>query len=148
MKPAVALLAVTLGLAGCGSAPLSFVEGMPQTRADGTLYPVRVVSVDGAIEFGGPAKPVQLSPGPRWLVLEAAPGQGARSGVQKSFVFKVEPCTHYVLAARRHSPMDADWSLVVDRKEPVQACNANDELAKAKQSDGATRAAPSASSPQ
>lgn len=145
LKSACGPLVAVLVLAGCAAAPLSFVEGVPQTRADTSLYPVRVVSVDGSMNFGGPEKRVQLAPGPRWLVLEAAQGQGARKVVQKAFAFKVEPCTHYFFAARRASPMDTDWSLVVERKEPVSGCNVEEELKKAGQTAGASGAAAGAS---
>src|SRR5205085_6153200 len=82
LKTRIGLCASMAALAGCASAPLSFVDGVPQTRTDPTLYPVRVVSVDGSIQFSSPGKPVQLSPGPRSLVFEAAPGQGARGPMQ------------------------------------------------------------------
>ncbi len=61
-------------LAACAAAPLSFVEGTPQTRADPTLDPVRVVSIDGSIQFSKAGTAIQVSPGPRWMVFEAEPG--------------------------------------------------------------------------
>lgn len=128
-------------LAGCQTAPLSFLDGQPLTQADTSLYPVQVVSVDGRIQF---RNPVQVAPGPRWLTLEAAPGAGARTGVQRSFVFKVEPCTRYRLAARRTSPMASDWSLVIDSKETVTSCDPATELRNAatQASDAAPPQAP------
>lgn len=146
-KPNLLLSSAVLLLAGCASAPLSFVEGMPLTQADPSLYPVRVVSIDGSQQFSKPSTPIQLFPGQRWLVLEAAPGKSARRVVQKSYALKVEPCTRYVFAARRASPMDSDWSLVVDRTEPVSGCNAEEELRKAAQENGATGPAAAAGSP-
>lgn len=136
-----------LVLAGCASAPLSFVEGVPQSRADSTLSPVRVVSVDGSIQFGGPGKPVQVSPGPRWMVFEAALGQGTRT-VQKSFLLKVEPCSRYFFAAKKKSPLDSDWSLIVDKKEAVVGCDVEEELKKAGLPSGAASSAPAASGPR
>lgn len=123
-------VAVT-NLTACVFAPLSFIQGTPQTLTDFTLYPVRIVSVDGSIQFARPSKPIQISPGSRSIVFEATPGSGARNGVQKSFALKVEPCTRYFLAARRQLAMDADWSLVVDKTEAVPGCNIEDELQKA-----------------
>lgn len=123
--------ACTLALAGCASAPMSFVDAMPTPRTDTSLYPVRVVSVDGSTQFGGFDRPVQLYPGTRRLVLEAAPGRSAKGSVQKSFVLQIEPCKRYYLAAKRQSPMDADWSLVEGQKDPVAGCDVKDELRKA-----------------
>ncbi|MBX3619822.1 MAG: hypothetical protein KF891_07540 [Rhizobacter sp.] len=146
MRRSRALLAALAGaatLAGCASAPLSYLVGEPLTQTDFTLYAVSIVSVDGGIKFG--AQPVQVAPGAHWLVLQAAPGRGARSSLQKGYVLKVEPCTRYFLAARRVSPMDADWSLVIDRTETVAGCSPEEELRKAAASAPAASATSAAS---
>lgn len=123
--------AAAVVLAGCASGPLSFIEGVPLTRTDSSLYPVRIVAVDGSMHFDGPSEPVQLSPGPRHVVLEAAPSRSARKTVLKSFILQIEPCRRYYLAAQRQSSMDADWTLVEDRKEVVAGCDEAEELRKA-----------------
>ena len=129
---AIAVLISVAALAGCAStAPLSYIEGVPWTKTDPTLYPVRVVSIDSHIEFEGPSKAIMVSPGVRSLVLEAAPGESVRRHVQKPYAMRIEPCTHYYLAARKDSPIAGDWALVVDRKEPVSGCNPQEELKKA-----------------
>ena len=133
-------------LASCSTpAPLSFLESGPLTRAALDLYPVRVVAVDGSMHF---RSPVAVAPGPHWLLLEGAPPRGMRIGIQQSFVFRVEPCTRYYLAARRASPLLAEWSLVVDSTEPVTPCDPQKELEKASLSDGAGKAPPAASPAQ
>lgn len=108
---------------------MSFLHGQPKTVTDVQLYPVRVVSVDGAMQFHSP---VQVEPGPRLLVLEAAPSGSARRTEMQTFAMRVEPCTRYYLAARRTSPMAAGWQLVVDAKETVAGCDPEAELKKAK----------------
>ncbi len=119
--------ACTVTFAGCATAPLSFLDGQPRTATDIQLYPVRVVSVDGNIEF---RNPVQVAPGRRLLVLEAAGSNSARGTTQQAFVMGIEPCTRYFLAARRMSPMDANWQIVIDAKETVPGCDAADEIKK------------------
>ncbi|HET7792300.1 MAG TPA: hypothetical protein VFL64_02850 [Rhizobacter sp.] len=123
-----ATLATALVLVACTTAPLSFLVGRPLTKTDMTLYPVRVVSVDGGHDFTLPAA---VGPGVREVVLEAAPGRGALNGVQKTFMMKIEPCTRYFLAARRDSPMSSDWALVVDSTETVGGCTPEEEFRKA-----------------
>ena len=115
-------------LGGCATAPLSYLNGDLLDRSTLNRYPVRIVSVDGQIEFHNP---VQVAPGQRWVVVEAAPGSGANLRTQQSFVLKVEPCTRYYLAADRRSPLASDWQLVVERTEPVGSCNPEEELKKA-----------------
>lgn len=97
-------IAAASAVAACGTAPMSFLHGQPKTVTDVQLYPVRVVSVDGAMQFHSP---VQVEPGPRLLVLEAAPSGSARRTEMQTFAMRVEPCTRYYLAARRTSPMAA-----------------------------------------
>lgn len=131
-KLASAFAAAIVAAAGCAStAPLSFVEGVPWTKTDPTLHPLRVVGIDGHMEFDRPDTPAMVSPGVRTLVLEAAPSEGVQRHIQKTYALRIEPCTHYYLAARRDSPMQSDWTLVVDRKEPVAGCDAQEELKKA-----------------
>jgi hypothetical protein len=125
--PAAALFT----LAGCASAPLSFVDAAPTPKTDSNHYPVRVVSVDNSLQFGAFGKPVQLAPGPHRLVLEAAPAASARGTVQKTVYLTIEPCRRHLLAAHRASPLQADWSLVEMPTEPVGNCNVQDELRKA-----------------
>ncbi|HEY8047990.1 MAG TPA: hypothetical protein VIE63_02375 [Ramlibacter sp.] len=131
-RSALALVASIAALAGCAStAPLSFVEGVPWTKTDSTLFPVRVVSIDGHIEFSAPGKAIMISPGLRSLVLEAAPDEGAGRHIQKTYALPVQPCTHYYLGAKRTSALVSDWTLVVDAKEPVAGCDPKEELRKA-----------------
>ena len=132
MAGGLVALASIVAVAGCAStAPLSFIEGVPLTKTDPTLHPLRLVAIDGHMEFNRPGEPAMVSPGLRELVLEAAPSEGVHRHIQKGYSIAIEPCTHYYLAARRDSPMESDWALVVDRKEPVAGCDPNEELKKA-----------------
>lgn len=120
-------------MAACGTAPRSLVEGQPYTRTDPRLYAVYIVSVDDVGYLRSPGQAIRLAPGRRSLLLQAAPGSGAYVRVQKRVVLDVEPCTRYVLAARRDSPMASQWELVIDRKEPVAPCDPHEELQRAQQ---------------
>jgi hypothetical protein len=123
-----ASLALAAALAGCAAAPKSYIEGVPLTQADFNLYPVRVVSIDGELYFDGPKASLSVAPGVHSIVLAIAPGQGARGSTRKTFAFKVLPCTRYNLAGRRETAMSADWTLVVDRMDPVSPCDPKEEL--------------------
>lgn len=124
----LASAALAISLAGCAAAPKSYIEGVPLTQADFNLYPVRVVSIDGELYFDGPRASLSVAPGVHSIVLAIAPGKGALGSTQKTFAFKVLPCTRYNLAGRRETAMSADWTLVVDRMDPVSPCNAEEEL--------------------
>jgi hypothetical protein len=123
-----ASLALAFSLAGCAAPPKSYIEGRPLAQADFNLYPVRVVAIDGELYFDRPSASLSVAPGVHSIVLAIAPGQGARGSTQKTFAFKVLPCTRYNLAGRRENAMSADWALVVDRMDPVSPCNPEEEL--------------------
>jgi len=132
-RPAVilqSLAALCLAvLAGCGSAPLSFVDGsLYHHQTTRNRYPVRIISIDRDFSLQNPR---QLSPGPHRLVIEARPVAGFRVPMQKSYVLNIEPCTRYYLAADRDTPLTQDWNLAIDYEEPVSGCDPAKELAKA-----------------
>lgn len=127
-RTALAALAVAFLAAACATAPLSFVDGHPFGHATLNRYPVRIVAVDGQTTF---RQPVPVAPGPHTIIAEAAPGSGPNLQLQKAFVLNIEPCTHYHLAADRESPLLAEWTLVVESKDKVGACNPEEELKRA-----------------
>lgn len=115
--------------AGCASTvPLSRVQGMPGSGVDSVHFGVQVIAIDGALNTS--AVP-HVAPGPRWLVLQAAPARSAGRVPQKAIVLRVEPCKHYFLAARRESPFNSDWEPVVLRTEDVTPCDPAEEMKKA-----------------
>lgn len=110
-------LATLLG--ACASSPLSYLESTVPSVSNGELLPVRIVSVDGTLQF---SNPVAVEQGPRTLVLAAPSIRSQPRSIQKFYVLKVEVCTRYTLGAERSDPTDTDWQLVVVRKEPVAGC--------------------------
>lgn len=124
---AVALAAILLP--GCASAPLSTIDGLPFTKTNPHLYPLHVVAIDGQGNLKRSS--VQIAPGPHTLTLAAKPGKTALGMVEKTFAFKIAPCTSYHFAARRESPMQSDWELVLESTDPVVGCNADEEYKKA-----------------
>lgn len=126
---APALLAAA-ALAGCSSAPLSFInDGSVYHRQVLYRFPVRVVAVDGVYTA---FQPVPISPGTHSLLIAAAPVAGFHMPRQKTYPMTIAPCTRYYLAAQRASPLLQDWSLVVEETYPVAGCNPAQELEKAK----------------
>lgn len=128
------VLCCCLSLSSCAvftKAPLSYLEARPYSAIHSSLqYPVRVVSIDGSLQF---SMPVQIAPGERSLVLEAMPSSSARHTIQKTIHLKIAPCTRYFLLAQRDSVMQADWQLKIDSTEMVAACDPIEEAKKASQ---------------
>lgn len=125
-RTAVLVSAPTPG--ACATAPMSSLHGQPRSQWPLDHDPVRIVSVDKSPQC---QPTVLVGPGLREVVLEAAPGRGARSSTQKRFVLAVEPCTRYDLMASRKGPMDADGDLVVASKESVEGCDRQAGIEKA-----------------
>lgn len=126
---APALLAA-VALAGCSSAPLSFInDGSVYHRQVLNRFPVRVVAVDGRYTA---FQPVPISPGPHALLIAAAPVAGFHMPREKTYALTIAPCTRYYIAAQRKSPLLQDWNLVVEETYPVAGCNPAEEVEKAK----------------
>jgi hypothetical protein len=121
------LSACAAALAGCASAPLSYLESEPYFKANYRRYPVTIVSIDGDFSLQR-TRPVFA--GQHTLVVEAAPVAGFRVARQEAIAFKAQPCTRYYLAAERETSLSQEWKLVVDHTEPVAGCNRAEEIAK------------------
>ena len=124
---AAGLVAATL--AGCGTAPLSYLnDRQVYYKAVINRYPVRVVAIDGYYQT---FKPVPIAPGEHVLTIDAVPVAGFSVPVQKVYPMTIEPCMRYYLAAQRRSPVIQDWELVVEETWPVAGCDPAKELQKA-----------------
>ena len=122
--------AAMVALAGCSSAPLSYLnDGYVYHRAVLNRFPVRVVAVDGNYTA---FRPVPVAPGVHNLLIAAAPVAGFRVPLEKTYPMNIEPCTRYYVAAQRTSPLLQDWELVVEESYPVAGCNPAQEVEKAK----------------
>ena len=142
---AIAALTASLGaaLAGCGTAPLSFInDNQVYHRAVLHRYPVRVVAIDGSYTA---FRPVPIAPGPHLLTIDAVPVAGFHLPIQKFYPLTVAPCTRYYIAAQRRSPLIQDWDLVVEETWPVAGCDPARELVKAKTAAISGLAAPTSS---
>jgi hypothetical protein len=147
-------------MAGCASAPKSLIDGNPGHAADASLFPVRIVSVDGQLLFKPPNDTRQdlnrqrstggfQFPGTSDALqrridqtkLEMAEGFQTTPGthevvaqfanMQKLFVMTIKPCTAYHLGARYHA-RPSDWVLDATNTEPVGGdCNPDEEIRKA-----------------
>jgi hypothetical protein len=104
------------------------VHGDLKTRVDPGLYPVQLTSVDGDFSMENPRA---VAPGVRSMRFVALGGRSAAPNEAKVVLVKVEPCTRYYFAARRETPLSRDWSLVLERTEPVEPCDAAAEIKKA-----------------
>lgn len=125
---AAGLAAATL--AGCGTAPLSYLnDRQVYYKAVINRYPVRVVAIDGSYQT---FKPVPISPGEHVLTIDAVPVAGFSVPVQKVYPMTIEPCMRYYIAAQRRSPVIQDWDLVVEQTWPVAGCDPAKEIEKAK----------------
>lgn len=122
MKTPCLLLAAAL-LAGCANLKNeSLLDGRREFgRADMRLYPVKVVEIDGRAVLSTPT--VRADAGERQIKLITAPVAGFHFAPEKVVPFTIEPCKRYYLAARRESPLQQDFELVVQNVEPLAGCD-------------------------
>jgi hypothetical protein len=138
---AAAALAV---LAGCSTAPLSFLDDRQVYHPTAlNRYPVRVVAIDGASTI---FHPQPITTGNHLVTFDAQPVAGFSVPVQKTFAMEIAPCTRYYVAAQRTSPLLQDWTLVVEETGPVSGCDPKRELDKARQAAAEGKQPPLSSS--
>ncbi len=130
-KASLAALAVAALAGGC-TTPYSKVDGnfdMPTTEIND--YPVRIVAVDGQFQAHNDAL---VEPGMHTLIVASRKRSIFRIHEEKAVGFKVEPCTHYYLAARHPGKLDEHFDLVVRKTEPVPGCDMAKAMSMIKQS--------------
>ncbi|MFC4159572.1 hypothetical protein [Chitinimonas lacunae] len=122
MKTLSLLLGAAL-LGGCANLHNeSLLDGRREFgRADMHLYPVKVVAIDGKSVISD--DPVRAEAGERRLKLITAPVGGFYLPPEKVVPFTIAPCKRYYLAARRDSPLQQDFELVVQDVEPLAGCD-------------------------
>ncbi len=143
--PARALRLATVGLAaavlaGCGTAPLSYLyDRQVYYRAELHRYPLLVEQVDGASTT---FRPLPITAGDHLVTFSAAPVGGFSQPVTKTYPMAIAPCTRYYVAAQRDSALDQDWHLVVEQTFSVAGCDPAKELAKAREAAAAGKQPP------
>jgi hypothetical protein len=138
-----AMLLTGAALAGCGTAPLSYLNDRQVTERQMLhRYPVFVVSIDGTSTT---FKPIPIAPGEHTIVMNAPPVAGMTLPVQKTYPMTIAPCTRYYIAAQRKSAFAQDWDLVIEETWAVAGCNPQQELQKARIASGAHGTAPASS---
>jgi len=141
LATAVATLAV---LAGCGTAPLSFLNDRQVFyKAEMHRYPVFVEAVDGVPTA---FRPIPIAPGEHLVRFDAPPVAGFSQPVEKTLAMTIAPCTRYYVAAQRSSAFSEDWDLVVEQTWPVAGCDPQTEWQKAKTAPTAAPASSMSSS--
>ena len=129
LSTAIAVLLSAIVITGCASTThLSYVQRGPRAPLADGLLPVVILSVDGSTQFN---RRIALTPGTRVFVLQAVSAD--RIGLTQPVLaaMRIEPCTEYWFVARPLNPVDTDWELVIEAKEPVSGCDPDDAWKKA-----------------
>ena len=127
-----AAVSLVAALAGCAtSTPLSQLDdGQVYYRAHLNRYPVVVNAIDGK---GNLVRDPQIDPGQHNVSFTTRPVAGFSGSIEKTYAMRIEPCTRYYVAADRATSLSQDWTLVVEKSEPVGGCNAAQEWRKSGQ---------------
>jgi hypothetical protein len=118
-RKSIAVMTALASLSGCAQQWESILDGNLYTRASMNRFPVQIVAVDGEYSTISPRR---VDAGMRRLTIDAPPVANFRDPVRKEFMFKVEKCVRYWLAAQRATSLTPDFELVIDHAEPVPGC--------------------------
>ncbi len=117
----LAIIASVAAMAGCATAPFSYIDANRYFRADYHSYSVIVLDVDGRSET---RNPVMVEPGIRVIRVQAPPVAGFTYGETRSLTLDVKPCNRYYLKAVKENALQQDFEPQVDYVEPISGCRA------------------------
>ena len=103
--------ATAIALAGCASAPVSYLDGRRYFQAEMHTYDTVIESVDGRSTL---TYPVRVEPGRHKIVLQAPPVAGFMQGPLRTLELDVEPCKRYHIVAVRPNALSQDWQPKVE----------------------------------
>ena len=116
----IALFVMTGILSGCATIYSRVQGNFDVATTELNDYPLQIVAVDGAFQAANDAR---LEPGTHTLIVASMKPTHFRTRGQKAFLFGVEPCTHYYLAARHTGRLTEDFDLIVRRADPIGGCD-------------------------
>lgn len=115
----LASIAAVAVMAGCATAPFSYIHGNRYFTAELNSYSVIVLDVDGRSET---RNPVMVDPGLRVIRVQGPPVVGYRFGETRAITLDVKPCTRYYLKAVKKNSLEQDFEPLVDYVEPIAGC--------------------------
>jgi len=121
MKTKLAVIVAVGVMAGCATAPFSYIDGNRYHRAELNSFSVIVLDVDGLSDT---RNPVMVDPGQRVIRVQGPAAAGFRYGETRSLTLDVKPCTRYHLKAVKKNALDQDFVPQVDYVELIAGCTA------------------------
>ncbi|MDQ3187852.1 MAG: hypothetical protein M3Q28_02980 [Pseudomonadota bacterium] len=121
MKTKLTGIAVLAVLAGCASAPFSYIDGNRYFRAEINSYSVIVLDIDGRSRL---INPIPIDPGQHVIRVQGPPTSGFTYGETRTITLDVKPCNRYYLKAVKKNSLQQDFEPQVDYVEPIAGCKA------------------------
>ncbi len=121
MKTKLAGIAAIVTLAGCATAPFSYIDGNRYYKAELNSYSVIVLDIDGRSRL---VNPIPVDPGQHVIRVQGPAAAGFTYGETRALTLDVKPCTRYYLKAVKKNSLDQDFEPQVDYVEPISGCTA------------------------
>jgi len=117
-------LGAALAVAACAATNgYGQIDGSVYVRTDPNRYPLAIVAVNGAYVLR--ENPMPLPPGTHRIRFSAPPALGFARPHEQEETVTVAACRRYYVAAKRASPRNQEWTLVVEHEEPIADCTAS-----------------------
>ena len=114
-------IAVAASLAGCATAPFSYIDGNRYFRTELNTFSVIVLNVDGRSDI---RNPVMVDPGRHTIMVQAPAAPGFSYGEMRPLTIDVKACNRYYLKAVKKNPLEQEFVPEVDYVEPIAGCKA------------------------
>lgn len=121
MKMKLASLAAVVTMAGCATAPFSYIDGNRYFKAEINSYSVVVLDIDGRSRL---INPIPVDPGRHVIRVQGPPTAGFTYGETRAITLDVKPCTRYYLKAVKKNSLQQNFEPQVDYIEPIAGCTA------------------------
>ena len=121
MKTKLASIAGVVAMAGCVTAPFSYIDGNRYYKTELNSSSVIVLDVDGRSDT---RNPVMVDPGRHVIRVQGPSTAGFTYGETRSITIDVKPCSRYYLKAVKNNPLEQDFVPQVDYVEPIAGCKA------------------------
>jgi hypothetical protein len=117
---ALALAAALACMAGCTTTKFSYLDSERWSKVEINTYDTTIVAVDGT-SYPYRSR-ILVDPGRRHVVFQTKAAAGFTYSPQKALDIDIEPCTRYWFEAKRTNPLEQDFEVRVNHKEPIAGC--------------------------
>ena len=112
-------------LGGCANSPYAVIDGTQSKISDLNNYNVKIVSIDGKMQFGKHKKNVK--PGFHYINVVTTKKIRSKSTEVQMFPVNAKECMRYVVSAQHKNGSADEWEVKLLREVPIPSCTPSEK---------------------